>query len=81
MKPLIKTVNCGFPAKYEIDAIIVKHNLSTPFTIRVAYKEGKRRKIKNARIHSYKTTPCELCGYHTYIAYRMGGKEISREIY
>jgi hypothetical protein len=47
----------------------MKHDCSIQSVQRlyVAFKQGKRRKIKRLRINEYKSYPCEYCGSHTYL--------------
>lgn len=63
-----------------------KHNLKSisdlvGMRLSLSYKVGKRKKLKRLHIHSYSSHPCELCGYHNYINYTLGGKEYDREIF
>ncbi len=67
---IIKTINPnGIPSRLEIDLWEMKHDCNIQHVQRlyVAFKQGKRRKIKRLRVNEYKSYPCELCGSHTYL--------------
>ena len=81
---IIKTENPdGVPNNWEITDFEHRKGVSVNEVNRlyVAYKVGKRRKIKRLRINRA-VHPCELCGQHIYVSGSVGtALAFDREIF
>lgn len=56
---------------YMIEAYRLQHNLNFPFSFPVAFKEGKRRKIKSCHVDG--KSHCDCCGTRYFV--RFNGRE------
>lgn len=75
--------NDFIPTAQELNAFMEKHNLTTldGLKIAVAFKRGKRKKLKSLRIVSYVSYPCDCCGKHTYLTYLRKGELQAKELH
>lgn len=81
--PILKS-SFGFgqmPTLWELRAYMEKHNLNFPVVIPIAYKIGKRKKLKSIRFLSIEEYPCDSCGYHRYLSYVQCGQPITKEVF
>lgn len=81
-KPIIKTEDLtAIPNKWEIREWIREHGLTFPTTVCVKFKKNKRWKLKKLHLISFNVNPCELCGEHAYLTYRLGGITETKEMF
>lgn len=69
------------PSPFELREYMGKHNLSFPVVVPVAFRVGKRKKLKSVRFLSLVEHPCESCGFHRYLSYVLGGQTVSTEVF
>lgn len=80
-KKVLKSDRELIPSRWLIASFLRDNNLSTPVTIKVCYRVGKKKKIKSLRVVALDSHPCECCGEHNYLTYEKNGKSHSTEIF
>lgn len=81
--PILKN-NFGYsaiPGVLELRQYMEKHNLSFPVVIPVAFRVGKRKKLKSVRFLSIEEYPCDSCGFHRYLSYVQHGQPVTKEVF
>lgn len=69
------------PSLYELGQYMEKHNLNFPVVIPVAFRIGKRKKLKSVRFLALEKRLCDSCGHHYYLSFVTNGETITKEVF